>query len=55
MQEGENITPIARGKSGMQMGCSAALQPEMRRDAGMRATQAPKTKTQMLFAQRKQK
>jgi hypothetical protein len=55
MQEGGNITPTAREKSGMQMGCSAVLQLEMRRDSGMLATKARKTKTQMLFAQQKQK
>jgi hypothetical protein len=30
MQEGGNTTPAERGKSGMQMGCPAALQLEMR-------------------------
>jgi hypothetical protein len=36
MQEGGNITPAARGggNSGMQMGCSAALQLAMRRAGG---------------------
>jgi hypothetical protein len=38
MQAGRNAPPTARGMSGMQMGCFATLQPEMRRDAGMSAS-----------------